>query len=379
MSAVEKTTAKITQFLLIISVFFIFVSCKKQEYETIPGSACNVVQITRNSTPHNFFSPDKSKYLINKQDASGVFQIYVGKAGETGTNCISLINPVGIFRQWKDRNKMQVQWHPSGNFIICAVEKEFYQELLYTPYNIRLGLLQSGIWMDIWAVTPDGNNWYHLATTQNGFTGPAFTPDGTRAVWAEGLNNSNLAIDIFGKWRLQLSNFTVTNSLPAFATTVDISPQGSRWLEPGNFSPDGRSLLLNSDIGMTNAEGQDQYILDIVTGQLINLTNSPKIWDEHGVFSPDGNRILFMSSYPYRADTNSYHTFSIKTEFMLMNKDGSDLRQLTHFRTPGYPESSAGIAAVGSWSDDGSAIYALSLIFPDYEYWTIKFNGTCGK
>jgi hypothetical protein len=33
-------------------------------------------------------------------------------------------------------------------------------------------------------------------------------------------------------------------------------------------------------------------------------------------------------------------TLSIKTEFMLMNTDGSGLQQLTHFRTPGYPESS---------------------------------------
>ena len=367
------------KFLLITTIFFLFISCEKHEYESIPGSECNVVQIIRNSSPHKVYSPDKSKYLVNKQDAAGVYQVYIGNAGKSATTCISLDHPGGILRQWKDRNKMQVQWHASGNFIICAVEKEFYQELLYTPYNIRLGILQCGIWMDIWAVTPDGSRWYNLSTTQNGFTGPAFTPDGTTAVWAEGLNNSNLAIDIFGKWRLQRSNFIVNNGIPSLTGITDISPQGSRWLEPGNFSPDGRSLLLNTDIGMTNAEGQDQYILDIVTGQLKNLTNSPKIWDEHGVFSPDGEKILFMSSYPYRADTNSYHTFSIKTEFMIMNKDGSDLRQLTHFRAPGYPESDSGIAAVGAWSDDGSTIYAISLVFPDYEYWTIKLNGTCGN
>jgi hypothetical protein len=274
---------------------------------------------------------------------------------------------------------LQVQWHPSGNYIICVVEKEFYPELLYTPYSLRLGLLQSGIWMDVWAVTPNGSNWYNLATTEHGVTGPAFTPDGSKAAWAEGLNGSNLAVDIFGKWKLQLSNFSVSNGTPSFSTTNNISPQGARWLEPGNFSPDGRSLLISSDIGMINAEGQDQYILDIITGQVTNLNNSPKIWDEHGFFSPDGEKILFMSSYPYRADTNSYHTLSIKTDFMLMNKDGSGLQQLTHFRTPGYPESSPGIASTGFWTPDGTTIYAQSLIFPDFDNWIIKFNGSCGK
>ncbi|MEP6711534.1 MAG: hypothetical protein ABJA37_03910 [Ferruginibacter sp.] len=320
---------------------------------------------------------------MNKQDTAGVFQIYVGNAGDTSLTCISSAyttgNCCGIFRNWSARNKLQVQWHPSGNYIICAVEKEFYNELLYIPYQTRLGLLQSGLWMDIWAVTVTGNNWYTLATTDKGFTGPAFIPGGSKAAWAEALSGSDLSVDVFGKWKLQLSNFVVNSGVPSFTGTTDISPAGSRWIEPGNFSSDGHSLLASSDIGILNAEGQDQFIIDINTNKIINLNNSPKIWDEHGVFSPDGKKILFMSSYPYQADTNSYHTLSIKTEFMLMNTDGSGLQQLTHFRTPGYPESSPGIAATGFWSNDGSAISAQSLIFPDYDNWIIKFYGNCGK
>jgi Tol biopolymer transport system component len=353
-------------------------SCKKKVDQVTTPSFCDVVSIFHDSNFPRIWSPDRTKFLVNKLDANGVYQIYLGHATDTSLTCISLNNSFSLLRPWKDRQKMQVQWHPSGNFIICAVEKEFYPELLYTPYELRLGWLQSGIWMDVWATTGDGSNWYQLAITEHGVTGPAFTPDGKKAVWAEALNSGNIFVDVFGVWKLRLSNFTVIN-IPTFTGTADISPAGSRWLEPGNFAPDGRSLLLNSDIGMTNAEGQDQYILDIVTGQLTNLTNSPKIWDEHGVFSPDGKKILFMSSYPYRADTNSYHTLSIKTEFMLMNRDGSNLQQLTHFRTQGYPEYHNGIAAIGFFSPDGSTIYGQSLNFPYMENWIIKFSGSCGK
>ena len=110
----------------------------------------------------------------------------------------------------------------------------------------------------------------------------------------------------------------------------------------------------------------DQYILNIRTGKLINLTNSPTVWDEHGVFSPDGEKIIFMSAYPYRSDPKSSKALSIKTEFMAMNKDGSNLMQLTHFRQSGYPEYSekGGIAATAEWSPDGGSAYLSRLFFP---------------
>lgn len=164
-------------------------------------SDCDVVQILHNPDSPVFWSPDSSRYFINVQDTAGIFQIYVGNAGDPVPQCISCEysngNCCGLFRPWGARNKLQVQWHASGNFIICAVEKEFYNEL-FVPYSIRLGWLQSGLWMDVWAVTPDGNNWYNLANTVHGLTGPAFTRDGSRCVWAEAQDGANLAVDVFG-------------------------------------------------------------------------------------------------------------------------------------------------------------------------------------
>lgn len=343
---------------------------------------CEIAAITKTSE-HLSYSPDGSQYFISKQDAvDGVFQIYIGETGETALTCISNYdaqgNSGGLLRSWEKRNKVMVQWHPSGDFIICGVEKEFYPELI-APYDLRLGWIQSGLWLDIWAVKPDGSIWYNLAQLEKGMTGPAFTPDGTKAVYADAQSDSDLSVDVFGKWKLQLVDFRIDSSEPSFSNSRDISPAGARWLEPGNFAPDGVSLLFNSDIGMDNAEGQDQYILDIESGEVTNLTNSPKIWDEHGVFSPSGNKILFMSSYPYRHDSTTYRTLSIKTEFMIMDRDGSNLEQLTHFRTEGYPEYHEGIASTGYWNEDGTIIYAHSLEFPNYHNWVIEHQGACGE
>jgi hypothetical protein len=88
-----------------------------------------------------------------------------------------------------------------------------------------------------------------------------------------------------------------------------------------------------------------------------------------------------MSAYPYRADPSSSNILSIRTEFMLMNKDGTGLTQLTHFHAPGYPEHSKknGIAACPSWSPDGRSANLSTLIFPKYEYWDIVFQESLGR
>jgi Tol biopolymer transport system component len=120
--------------------------------------------------------------------------------------------------------------------------------------------------------------------------------------------------------------------------------------------------------------------LNVVTGQITNLTKSPAIWDEHGVFSPDGQKIVFMSSYPYRAYSWASTTMFLKAEYMIMNKDGSNLKQVTHYNQWGYPEFSwsGGIAANANWNPSGAVLSARQLLFPNYKDWDISFAGNCG-
>lgn len=236
----------------------------------------------------------------------------------------------------------------------------------------------------MWAVSPDGERWHRLTDfksgvrgTADGFTGPAFTPDGRRAVWSQ-IVDGNVLVYTFGRWELILADYREENGVPTFSNHKNITPSGMHWNEPGGFHPDNKSLLFSGSTEK-DARGMDQYILDITTSKLTNLTNSPTVWDEHGRFSPDGAKIIFMSAHPYRADPNSSKVLSIRTDFMLMNEDGSDLIQLTHFKEPGYPESSDGIAASPEWSRDGRSANLRQLFFPKYQYWDVVFEGPCGK
>jgi Tol biopolymer transport system component len=349
-------------------------------------AACEVQEIARAAEGLKLWSPARDKYLTSKKDADGIYQIYVGERSDSPRciTCEARPNSPAV-----KRHKMQAVWHPSGRWIVLAAERDKYNKPWLATRGIVEGLLQSGIWVNMYMTRPDGSEWHRLTDfgakqRGDGYTGVAWTPDGKRGVWAQ-IVDGNIFKNKFGQWELIIADFREDKrGVPSFTNLRNITPRGARWVEPGNFAPDGRSLALNADVGMANAEGQDQYILDVTTGRLRNLTNSPEVWDEHGVFSPDGEKIFFMSSSPFRGEKLAHSTLFLKTEFMLINKDGSDLQQVTHFNTPGYPESNPkgqrSVAAVGGWEDDGRSVLTLNLSkFPEYEEWTITFKGHCGN
>ena len=349
------------------------------------AQACQVASLQKSPIQGlKIFSPQGDRYLIDKDDAKGVAQVYMGAAGNPALTCITCSQtPDGPS---PGRNKMQPAWYPDGAWIFMAVERDRYSKTPILGLNKRYvkGQLEDGLWTNMWAISSDGQKWYRLTDFRSnspgvadGYTGPAFTPDGKKAVWSQIMSGNVLANYPFGKWALIEADATTANGAPTLSNLKDITPPGMPWNEPGNFAPDNESLVLSGSVEK-DAEGMDQYILNIRTGKLSNLTNSPAVWDEHGVFSPDGKKILFMSAYPYRNDPKSSKVLSIKTEFMLMNADGSGLTQLTHFRTPGHPESSNGIAASGVWSPDGSSLSLRQLFFPSYVDWILTFRGACG-
>jgi hypothetical protein len=349
---------------------------------------CSVIELKKSQVQGlKVYAPDGKRYLINAKDERGIAQIYIGQDGSSDLSCITCEDiPHGPKRQ---RFKMQPVWHPSGEWIFLAVERDHYSPPPVLGGNREFveGQLQTGLWTNMHAGSPATKQWRRLTDfvsgvpgMPDGYTGPAFTPDGKHAVWSQVVDGNIFVYWPFGRWELILADVEMRKGIPKFSNLRNITPAGMHWNEPGNFHPDGESLLFTGS-DQLDAQGMDQYILNIRTGALSNLTRSPQIWDEHGVFSPDGKKILFMSAYPYRSDPNSSTILGIKTEFMLMDNDGSNLTQLTRFLARGNPEYSVkgGIAANGVWTPDGRSLNLLQLYFPNYDYWDLTFQGACGN
>ena len=106
--------------------------------------------------------------------------------------------------------------------------------------------------------------------------------------------------------------------------------------------------------------------LDLETGTLKRLTETPADWDEHAHYSPDGRHIAWMSSTGIDilwGDTTGHNWQKhLKTDLWVMNANGSEKRRLTHFNQPGHNEYMRGrrcVVSDSAWSPDGKKIVAL--------------------
>ena len=125
---------------------------------------------------------------------------------------------------------------------------------------------------------------------------------------------------------------------------------GRHVYEPA-FSPDGTLVAFTSRL--VSRDGfKDIYIHDVATGENTNITNTAlaplvtkttmeQIGYPH--WSPDGSKLVFHGD-PDATDT--YHPNQL--EIFTMNKDGSDLIQITN---------NENVDSFPKWSSDGTSIY----------------------
>jgi hypothetical protein len=113
-------------------------------------------------------SPDGRRYLLNKEDEKGTAQVYIGNVGRSERTCITCAErPRG---PKTERFKMQPVWHLSGRWILLAVERDAFSPppLLGLSRKYVEGQLQSGLFTNMYAVSPDGMQWHRLSDFKSG-------------------------------------------------------------------------------------------------------------------------------------------------------------------------------------------------------------------
>ena len=73
----------------------------------------------------------------------------------------------------------------------------------------------------MWAMSPDGQQWHRLTDfksgakgTSDGYTGPAFTPDGRQAIWSQAADGNVFRYRPFGRWEMILADFEERDGRP---------------------------------------------------------------------------------------------------------------------------------------------------------------------
>jgi len=259
-------------------------------------------------------------------------------------------------------------FHPSGKYLVFTGQNE---RLPDGDRAVRRAAVPgSGLGADLFLVDIDGRKVsqltdYPLVRPLRAVIHPQFSPDGRKLAWSERVRRGE---SCGGGWVIRIADFQEGDP-PALENIVTLEP-GERdcFYEAHDFSADGRRLLFSSNLeeGQPHT-GLDIYELDLEFGKTARLTRTDRAWDEHAHYSPDGSRIAWMSSagleIDYGPEEGKGTTWGrhLKTELWLMDADGTNPRQLTHFNTPGHPEHVPGarcIVSDSAWSPDGKSLIA---------------------
>ena len=133
--------------------------------------------------------------------------------------------------------------------------------------------------------------------------------------------------------------------MDADGSDVEQVTSGEGYDSSPSFSPDGGTIVFVrwTYEESTETETADIFTVDVDSGEVRNLTNTPTTYEESPAYSPDGSKIAF-SQYG-----------SSSSDIYVMDADGSDQQKLTNTRrTDEYDPD---------WSPDGSRIAFASYRF----------------
>ena len=253
--------------------------------DTVPDVASEAPASFADFDP--YWSPDGSQ-LTFYSDQSGNFEVYVVNMDGTGRRAITSSS---------DR-AMTPHWSPDGTQIAFSLARDS------GPLNV-------------YTIAPDGTGLTQLTDSEYPDFSPRWSPDGQFITFVERVEDSG---------QLRIMDADGSNLRPLAHDAIP-----SAW-DPV-WSPDGEMLAfygyapehLDERVG-------DVFTMDIATGRLTRLTNSPAN-DRYPDWSPDGLHIAFASDLG--------RGFNIYTIW----PDGSVLENITR---------STGDEYHPAWSPDGS-------------------------
>jgi hypothetical protein len=287
-------------------------------------------------------------------DDANHFQTWVMNADGSGAHCLSNQN-----QQLATLDNGNPAWHPSGNYLVVEAS-DMAPPPMATRAPARFKRLTSpgvGFDNDLWLLSPNGtlaSQLTHLAVRQ-GVLHPHFAHHSNLLLWSE--------LESVGpqKWVMKLAKFAVGDNGPELSDIQTLDPLGNAFYETHCFSPDDRSILFSTTKEPGDYRHMNIVRMDLATGRTEMLTDPAlEQWNEHAQVSPDGSRIVWISSAGIDQDLSKANKGVIKTDYWMMNADGSNKHRLTYFNEPGAPEYRPfeNIASDLSWSPNGRAIVA---------------------
>jgi predicted Holliday junction resolvase-like endonuclease len=378
---------------------------------------CKVESVTK-IRPGSFPRTSPQGKITFTNEVNDQFEVFTMNADFSNIKCLTC----GKAALVNTRNRGQSAWSPDEKYIIFTAENASIPrkpETYQLDSSTRPGIGRN---FNIWIMTSDGNKFWQLTNYPEnwGVIEPYFSYDGNMITWGEEFmmnkypsgknqgeskwpsdpkysighpgcywNSQNLKYrkgEELCIWRTKYGKINYDTTGKPIITDLKIvnPPANFTMVEPQGFTFDNKGFVYSySDLTKSPDKTEfwpDLYTTDLNGGNLKQLINTPQI-EEEIAYSPDGKKILIkrMDKYPGTND-----------EIWLMNADGSNMTQLTHFNTPGYPEydQNAKQNTEQSWDPSGKSFVmghvsstglgAGGANLPS-QLFRITFAGACGK
>jgi uncharacterized protein (TIGR03437 family) len=372
---------------------------------------CSVASLTRVSSS-TLLPPTSWSYTANMHVwtagypdvTTDVDQLLIATVAPDGTmgntTCLSCTSTAPSQDLYKHSAKLRSQ----GDWILLDVENSDGPVITQQSSQQLQVQRNNGYWSNLWVTNIDGSQWYQLTNFNApsdspgavGMLNPLWSPDGTMVIFPATYQAPSPP-NLQGFWTLYVANFGVNSSgVPYLYNYRNITYPGDIFYEMQDVAPDNSQLLVQSTANEIYTYGVDIYAVSLVAGPgfgaFTDLTNSPYSWDEHSVYSPNQQKIAWISSLPFPNLIPEYGNLHwvdyrdyLHNEMFLMNVDGTDVQQLTHFNDPTAPEYSPqfGDALYAIWSLDGTQLMIYSgtaevQVPGGNSQWLLTFTGACG-
>lgn len=289
---------------------------------------------------------NKATYSVayGKKDSKGIYKIYISDTlGHNET-------PV-TFNTWKkDKHQWAEEWHPSGKYLFCYVEKpEYVPEKKHKRSSID-AVPGYGAYTDLWLITRDGKQAWQLTNLPNSYSSgiihSAISEDGKLFAWSERIGepkftSKNLAA---GSYVIKVADINI-DTVPKLTNIRIYQPGNIPALnELESFSKDNATLLFYSTFESKNIITTPIYALDLHTGDIKKLTTES--FSQAPTFTPDGKHIVYMTG----KDCDIFPLQLQGADWWIMNPDGTNKKRLTYMNKWNHAQSVNKFRLAGSIS-----------------------------
>lgn len=308
------------------SICFSQISNQKEQKEV-------TITLWKDSAIGAIYNKKTAQIAYGKLDKNNYYKIYIADSLGNNERPLKYAGWCDNCHQWPE------EWHPSGEYLFCYIEKEEYAKEKghkRKPVDATPGY---GAYTDIWLVSKDGLKAWKLLDIPNSYNSGiihgAIADDGSLFAWSERIKrpnffNFNL---MAGSYVLKVANFTF-DSVPKLTNIKSFQPGGvDACNELDAISKDNSLITFYSTFESKNLFATPIYTLNITTGKITKLTS--KSFSQAATYTPNGKQLIYMTG-----DGCDIFPFEIQgADWWIMNADGSKKTRLTYMNKKNHKHS----------------------------------------